>query len=57
MNFGFNQLETLPKEINKFQQLEQLILNDNPIQFLPLELSECKSLKHINLDNTYIKYL
>lgn len=32
-------------------------MNNNPIQFVPIELHECKSLTIINLAHTNVKFL
>ncbi len=32
-------------------------MNNNPLQFVPIELSQCLKLKSINLNDTFIKFL
>lgn len=50
-------MESISKEIGIFLSLKQLYLNNNPLQFLPIEISKCKSLQILKLSDTYIKFI
>ena len=55
IDLGFNNIEYVPSNLNLFPNLEKLFLNNNPIQFIPIEIAECCKLKVIDLSRTYVK--
>ena len=57
LDLSFNNLEEIPKEIKNFQELTELYLNNNPIQSVPIELSQCWKLKVLDLSETLVKWL
>lgn len=39
LNFGFNNLDHITPSIAKLVNLKELYLNNNPLQFIPIEIS------------------
>lgn len=57
LNFGFNNLDNLTPAIAKLINLKELYLNNNPLQYIPIEISQCKNLVILKLNDTYMKFL
>jgi hypothetical protein len=54
---GFNQLETLPKEIGNMIKLENLMLFNNKLKSLPEEIGRLINLKCLRVDNNELETL
>lgn len=61
INFSFETITCLPKEISKLINLHELYLDNNSISKLPVEIGKLKDILIFNLENNKIlkipKYL
>ena len=63
INLGTNNIEAIPEAISAFKGLtvaspdQQLFLNHNPLQSVPVALTECRYLQVLNISFTYVKIL
>eukprot|EP01041_Mallomonas_annulata_P012152 gene12152-25503_t len=52
LDLSYNNIKTIPKEINKLINLRELWLQHNPIEHLPPQICECSFLEVLDLNST-----
>lgn len=56
LDLAYNDLESIPREIEVLERLEQLWINDNPrLAEIPAELANCRRLKVIDARRTQVR--